>query len=153
MNGWPFNKLGRQAFVIASLTPLICSRLLSIWIGFQYSMDVQGKWPLGLGVGLLFDFFYVGITANLANVMRVHNISLALRHHFLLAAALAAHASLYYMMKIDWLAINTGKATMTIAQRIVYSHWTPWAIYVLFFGVWVVVLIKRRGADSSAHPR
>jgi hypothetical protein len=133
-----------HVYMLASFIPLCCSSLLSTWLGYYYSMDMKGLWPLTLGVSIFATCLYAATTAFLASVTGVYQVKFSAWLHTLLAVASFVHAYLFYTMDIDWLAVNTGRASLDKFERFVYSHWTPWAIYILGFMVLVAVSVSKR---------
>jgi hypothetical protein len=51
---------------------------------------------------------------------------------------------LFYTVKVDWLAVNTGVAQLTDFQRVAHSDATIYAIYGMFLvGAWIIAGIMR----------
>ncbi|RZI40463.1 hypothetical protein EGT07_22745 [Herbaspirillum sp. HC18] len=140
---WP-ERLGKRFYALTSLIPLWCESLLSTWLGYQYSMDMKGLWPLALGFSIFANCIYAAATVCLANVTGIYRVRLSALIHSLLATTLFIQAYLYYTMKIDWLAVNNRVAKLTTMERVVHSNWTPWVIYLVFFAVLVTISVGRR---------
>lgn len=63
---------------------------------------------------------------------------------WVLALTLLLHEALFYTMKVDWLAVNTGLIQLTDFQRVVHSDATVYAIYGSFLvGAWIIAGVKR----------
>jgi hypothetical protein len=57
---------------------------------------------------------------------------------------------LAYTVEVDWLAVNSGTATLTVFQQIVHSELTPVAIYGAFLLVAVLTGFARRSHSRAA---
>jgi hypothetical protein len=77
-------------------------------------------------------------------------------YNVVLALTLLLHEALFYTMKVDWLAVNTGLIQLTDFQRFVHSDATVYAIYGSFLvGAWIIPGVKRlrKVADESELER
>ena len=129
------------AFFLACLVPLLAADLVNILLMWHYSVD-RGYWPLFLAFMLIVDFLYAGLACLPASLARNDRVSLALSHHVLLGLFLVAHALAFYTAQPDWLAVNNRLLQLTQFQKVVYSGWTPWLIYALFYVALIFRLFK-----------
>ena len=121
-----------QKHFFVCIVPLLAADVVRILITYYYSVD-RGMWPLILVVMFGVSFFYSGLVYFLAHLTRHYPVTVALLHHSLLAAVLAAHTLAFYVAKPDWLAVNNGSLRLTTFQTVVFSDWAPWSIYALFY--------------------
>jgi hypothetical protein len=101
-------------------------------------------WPVALLIWIGVSFVYSGMAYLFAYLTRHYDVALALRTHTFLGVALVAHTFAYYLAKPDWLAVNSGLVPLTTLERAIYHHWTPWALYVSFYLVLIVVQLASK---------
>lgn len=133
-----------QAHFSACLIPLVVTDLARIAITYHYSID-RGLWPLFLAFMIGASFLYAGLAHLLAYLRSRYYVSIALRHHAVLGAMQVGHTLAYFLLKPDWLAVNSGVDELTPLQSIVHNHWTPLAIYLVFY----IILIFRTSKPND----
>ncbi|MEN3158690.1 hypothetical protein ABC502_09935 [Alkalimonas sp. NCh-2] len=134
----------RSKVFVVTFALLAFANALSTTIGWFYSVDVKGWWPLSLGVGLLVSLVYAALLCLLKSLtfMRAVLISTAL------AVAHVVHAGLYYLYPPNWLAVNNAQAVLTSIQAVVFSDYTFYALYGLFLGLAVVLAHVSRSSHG-----
>lgn len=125
----------RSRVFIFTFSLLAFTNALCTIIGWLQSADAKGWWQLFLGVSLSISFIYAALLCLLKSLslLRAVVVSAAL------AVALVAHTCLYYLDPPSWLAVNNGRAVLTPIQTVVFSDYTFYALYALFFGLAVVL--------------
>jgi hypothetical protein len=134
-----FSRLTVLVFLILTL-----SNVAGSCIGWYYSPDVRVWWPVGLLIVSGLSLGYAVVFSSAVRASRALGYRFAAVYNVVLAVTLLLHAALFYTMKINWLAVNTGLAQLTNFQRLVHSDATVYAIYGTFVIVaWIIVGIMR----------
>ena len=130
--------------VLGVFAVLAASHLFVLWVGWSRSIDVKGWWPLILAWGAVVSFVYAVAFSSTVRVTQRTDVRFVVGYNVALAAVLAVDGYLAYTVAIDWLAVNSGTATLTLFQRVVQSSFTPLAIYGSFLLVAVLIGFVRR---------
>ncbi|MCX7170067.1 MAG: hypothetical protein NTY41_07160 [Proteobacteria bacterium] len=111
---------------------LFLSNCLVLWVGWFRSVDVRGWWPLGLFFDVALAFAYaVAFSAAMRSAHRT-GLGFTVIYNVILASLLFLHGYLFYTIKIDWLAVNSGTASLSAFQKFIKNDFTPIAIYAVF---------------------
>lgn len=121
--------------------------------GWFQSTDVRGWWPVILLLWFLLTWVYALAYALLVNHHRLIQPSFLIQYHAALGAVLFANAYLYFVIDIDWTAVNSGLAQLSVIQEIVTSHKTFYAVHLLFLGVAVIWSYVGRRLGWGNPPR
>jgi hypothetical protein len=139
-----FSRLTVLVFLILAL-----SNVTGGCIGWYYSPDVRAWWPVGLFIVSGLSLGYAVVFSSAMRVSRALGYRFATVYNVVLALTLSLYEALFYTMKIDWLAVNTGSAQLTDFQRVVHSDATGYAIYGAFLvGAWIIAGIMRLRGDG-----
>ena len=130
--------------VLGLFAVLAASHLFVLWVGWSRSVDVKGWWPLILAWGAAVSFIYAVAFSATVRVTQRTDVWFVVGYNIALAAVLAVDGYLAYTVEIDWLAVNSGTATLSLFQRVVQSSFTPLAIYGSFLLVAVLIGFVRR---------
>jgi hypothetical protein len=123
---------------------LTLSNVGGLCIGWNHSRDVRAWWPVGAVVFSIIALAYAAVFSAAMRVARVLGMRFAILYNVVRALVLLLHAALFYTIKVDWFAVNTGLAQLTEFQRIVHSDATVYAIYGTFLvGAWIIAGVKR----------
>ena len=149
MNTEQVNKMLVSHGALTSLI-LTVSNGLSTLIGWFNSVDVRGWWPISLSLQIAIGFVYAALFA--AIVKRTHILSFKFNaiYNSILGLILVLHSYLFYAIKIDWSEVGPGGTKqLVLMQKIIYSDLTPWAIYVFFLFVTLVVCLAKSNQDRD----
>jgi hypothetical protein len=138
----------RASVIMVVLT--VFSALTTLYGWFQ-STDVRGWWPVILLLWFLVTWVYAVAYALFVNHHRLIQPSFLIQYHAALGAVLFVNTYLHYMIDIDWAAVNSGLAQLSVIQEIVTSHKTFYAIHLLFLGAAVIWSYAGRRIGGSAH--
>ncbi len=128
---------------LACLVPLLAADLIRALLTNHFSVD-RAMWPYFLGFMMGLSFTYSGLAYLTTRLGRNDDVFEVLRQHVLLGTVLVAHTLAYYTLKPDFLALNNGHIKMSALQSVVYSHWTPLAIYLTFYILLIIRIIQTR---------
>jgi hypothetical protein len=121
---------------------LAASNVLSVIIGWFSSVDVKGWWPVILPVYLLISCIYALAFSFIARIGSRFSLRFSALFNLVLAALLLGQSALFYSIYIDWLAVNDGRATLTLFQRIVRSDMTTYALHGVFLGAALICALQ-----------
>ena len=93
---------------------------------------------------MFFSLIYALTIAAINNASRNPSLRFTAVSTIFLAAVQFVHACFYYYARPDWLAVNEGRAALTLLQNIVYWHGTPYAIYEIFLIIFVFRTLKHK---------
>ena len=130
MNKRTFNNW--RAFFFACLLPLLVADLVITLIMYHYSVD-RGLWPVFLSLMVCVSFLYSGLAYVVAEMTQNLSTAMALQHQILFATVLVVFELIFWLAAPEWLAVNDGEVQLTLFQRVLYGHWTLWAIYPFFY--------------------
>jgi hypothetical protein len=102
---------------------------VSSYLGATYSVD-GGMWPFVLFLYLLFNLAYSVVFAAIVGLIGPIRLSHAVVLNLLLGTVLIAHSALFYLLDVDWLAVNNGVKKLTAIQAIIYNDATYLLIYI-----------------------
>lgn len=126
---------------------LFLSNCLEILFELFYSPDsqeVRDLWPFEL---LVYSLLALAYAVAFSMAMRIScraDIIFAAIYNSVLALLLFLHVYLYYMIVIDWLAVNPHAATVTAFQNMGRNEFIRISIYSIFLLGAVVVGRKRK---------
>ncbi|KAF0209549.1 MAG: hypothetical protein FD171_274 [Actinobacteria bacterium] len=146
--------VGYWTVVLAVFAILAAAHLFVLWVGWSRSVDVKGWWPFILAWGAAVSFIYAVAFSATVRVMRRADMWFVVGYTAALASLLAVAGYLAYTVEVDWLAVNSGTATLTVFQQIVHNELTPVAIYGAFLLVAILtgfVRRSRRWAPSTSR--
>lgn len=135
----------------AVLGILAAETVISTSMGWIYSVDVRGWWPVILVASLFSYAAYAFAFSFVARIGTPFTLRFSAHYTLVLAAVLVAHTTLYYLARPDWLAVNNGAATLTFLQRIIFSHGTHWAILGLFLALATLRALQTRWRNKPCH--
>jgi hypothetical protein len=118
--------------------------VLSTSYGWFISVDVKGWWPVILAFYLVISCAYAWVYSFVARLGTPFSLRFSVFYTLALVGCFLVHAVLDYLARPDWLAVNTGLATLTIFQRVVLSPYTAFAIYGLFLGLATIRALRSR---------
>jgi hypothetical protein len=121
--------LESQGAIIISILTL--SSLISTGVGYYYSIDVRGWWLLMLFFEGALNLAYVVAYLGIAKFARHFTMTAALWHAAAIMSAQQIHSLLFYTVRPDWGAINTGLAELTPLQSIIHSYLSYYGIYAV----------------------
>ena len=130
------NKL-KKILIIVSI--LLVSQMLVLLVGIQYSSDIRGWWPVALFFSTLLYIVYAGFFILIENKKPSSQKYIFILNS-ILAIILTILGTLYFIMPIDWVAINSGEATLTLFQEIIrndLTHYAPLVIFLIIHFVFV----------------
>ena len=116
----------------------ICA-VAEITIGYAYSVDVRGFWPILLAFTLL---IYASYSALFSLIVGDRTLSLAylLGFNGALAVVRVITSYLFYVLVVDWGPINEGIMQLTPFGSLIYSKWTPYLTPVFFLVIHLVAV-------------
>lgn len=100
-------------------------------IGYAYSLDMRGWWPIVLAVTLLLYASYSIVFGAIAG-NRTLNVPYITGLNTALAAVRLLTIYLFYTISVDWSAINAGMTQLTSYQFVVRSEWTSFVVLMFF---------------------
>jgi len=141
--------VGYWTVVLGVFAILAASHLFVLWVGWSRSVDVKGWWPLILAWGATVSFLYAVAFSGTVRVGGRADTWFVVGYNVALAALLAVNGYMAYTVEIDWLAVNSGAARLTVLQQVVQSSITPFAIYGTFLLIAILWgLVRRSGTDA-----
>ena len=94
---------------------------------------------------VLFDAIYAVIFVLISRWGRNFGRRFVVCYTAVLGLVIVAHSLIFYLMKIDWLAVNDGKIALSPLESAVHSKAALYAICALFLIVAAMfALIRRR---------
>lgn len=131
-----------QTFLLV-LSIMFATSLLSIAIGWFKSVDVKGWWSLALVFYGAIDAIYALIFSLLSRLRRPFSLVFSVKLNLALAAILLLHTVIYYCFLTDWCTAIDSTGTMTLLQQLIYSDFTPLAIYGIFLVLALLRALKK----------
>lgn len=108
-------------------TTLQAANVLSTAIGWNYSSDVRGWWPLGLGLAFCLDAI-AGATFVALTRRAPYSPKGAFVYSLVFAAVLVSYSLLFYVPSNDWpLGLQLFKASMRSSPSLKF-----YMLYVMF---------------------
>lgn len=103
-------------------------------LGYAYSVDARGAWPILLAFTML---IYASYSALFSLISGDRTLSAAYipRFNGAFAAVRIITSYFFYVLVVDWGPINQGITQLTLFESLVYSKWTPCLTPVLFLVV------------------
>jgi hypothetical protein len=114
---------------------LAVSNILSTVFGWFNSVDVKGWWPVVFALEMIVSCAYALAYAFIARTGAPFSLRFSIGYTLALSGCILAHTALYFLVRPDWLAVNTGVATLTPFQQIVFGRYTVFAMYGIFLGM------------------
>jgi hypothetical protein len=124
------------------ITPMVILTICAVAetaIGYAYSVDARGFWPMLLAFTLLIYACYSALFSLIAGD-RTLSAAYILRFNGALAAVRVITSYLFYVLIVDWGPINEGTTQLTPFESLVYSKWTPYLTPVFFLVVHLVTV-------------
>ena len=124
------------------ITPMVILTICAVAetaIGYAYSVDARGFWPILLVFTLLIYASYSVLFSLIAGD-RTLSAAYILRFNGALAAVRVITSYLFCVFIVDWGPINEGITQMTSFESMVYSKWTPYLTPVFFLIVHLVAV-------------
>ena len=124
--------------------------ILTVWnvlettVRWFSSVDVKGWWPMLLAAQMVISCAYAWVYSFVARLGTPFSLRFSVFYTLALVGCFLVHAVLDYLARPDWLAVNTGLATLTFFQRVVLSPYTAFAIYGLFLGLATIRALRSR---------
>ena len=106
-------------------------------IGYAYSVDARGLWPMLLVFTLLVYASYSALYGVISGD-RTLSAAYILGFNGALAAVWIVTSYLFYVLIVDWKEINEGIMQLTPLGSLVYSRWTPYSTLAFFLVVHLV---------------
>ena len=115
----------RNTNVITPMVILTICALAETAIGYAYSVDARGAWPILLAFTMLIYASYSALFS-LISGDRTLSAAYILRFNGALAAVRVITSYFFYVLVVDWGPINQGITQLTLFESLVYSKWTPY---------------------------
>ena len=117
--------------VALPLAILSACAVFEIAIGYAYSADARGWWPVLLAVTL---FLYASCSVVFGFIAgdRVLSTTYIAGMAGLFAASRVLMCYLFYALYIDWTRVNAGASQLTTLETLVRSDWTFFSSAVAF---------------------
>jgi hypothetical protein len=128
---------------------LTLSSMMSAAIGYYYSIDVRGWWPVLLYILANINFVYTLALVGIARLARRLTIRALACHAVALSAFQQAHTLAFYNIQPDWEAVNGGRAVLTPLQNFFHSDASFYGMYLAFLCAALAHGLTLRWTDRS----